>query len=375
MKAVKQSLDDLSRDLRERPDEIMLEIGAGGELLVARIRVAASALLLLLPICNLLFGGSYYETFSGGTGAAGAFLLSLLWLSLSKHHRMYRWLPFVSAGADVSMVSIVLLLLSLNNPAAGLNSVVVWTCYPLAIMATALRNDVRVCVLAGTLALVQFSLLSIFVMYHNDGSVASIDYGVVSVSNQIQRIVLLIAISMLTAVVVYRMQLLVQLSGTDGLTGLPNRQYLNHRVPHLLERAKADNATLSVAIIDMDFFKRINDDLGHLVGDKALRHVVQLLRNELDDEEPLIRIGGEEFLLVMRMPIGTAWERLEFLRKRIADNPFLNGHDAIPRTLTFSAGIASCPQDASDISSLLKHADRRLRAAKQMGRNRVIARD
>jgi len=371
----KQSLDDLSRGLRERPDEIMIEIGAGGELLVARIRIVASALLLLLPITNFILGGSTYESFSGGVGAAGAILLSLLWLKLSKHHRLYRWLPFVSAACDVSIVSAVLFLLSLNNPSAGLNSVVVWCCYPLVIMATALRNDVRVCLATGALAIVQFSLLCIFIMHETNGMVVSMDYGLISVSNQIQRIVLLVAISMLTAVVVYRMQLLVQLSGTDGLTGLPNRLYLNHRVPHLLAQAKTDNATLSLAIIDMDLFKRINDDLGHLVGDKALRHVVQTLREQLNAEEPLIRIGGEEFLLVMRMPIGNAWERIEFLRKQISAKPFLTHPDAVPRALSFSAGISCCPHDASDISGLLKHADRRLRAAKLQGRNRVIARD
>jgi two-component system, cell cycle response regulator len=368
-------LDDLSRALRERPDEIMLEIGAGGELLVARIRVAAAFLLLLLPLTNMMLGGSSYETLSGALGAGAAFLLSQLWLRLSKHHRRYRWLPFVSAACDVSMVSLVLCILSFNNPSAGLNSVVVWSCYPLAIIATALRNDVRVNLLAGSLAIVQFSLISIFIMQQTNGAVASIDYGTVSASNQIQRILLLVAISMFTAVIVYRMQRLVMLSGTDGLTGLPNRLYLNHRVPRLLERAKTDGATLSIAIIDLDLFKRINDDLGHTVGDKALRHVVQTLRQELNDEEPLIRIGGEEFLIVMRMPIGTAWERLEFLRKRLNDKAFLAEPHSVPRVLSFSAGIACCPQDASDISGLLKHADRRLRAAKQLGRNRVMARD
>lgn len=375
MNTVKQSLDDLSRGLRERPDEIMLEIGAGGELLVARIRVAAASLLLLLPITNLIFGGSFYESIAGALGVLGAFFLSLLWLRLSKHHRLYRWLPFVSAACDVSMVSVVLCLLSLNNPSAGLNSVVVWSCYPLVILATALRNDVRVCLLAGILAIVQFSLLSIFIMQQSHGAVVSSDYGIVSVSNQIQRVVLLVAISMLAAVIVYRMQLLVQLTGTDGLTGLPNRLYLNHRVPHLLQQAKADNATLSIAIIDMDLFKRINDDLGHLLGDKALRHVVGTLRQELNAEEPLIRIGGEEFLLVMRMPMGSAWERIEFLRKKMNEKTFQADANSVPRVLSFSAGIACCPQDASDISGLLKHADRRLRAAKLQGRNRVVARD
>jgi two-component system, cell cycle response regulator len=372
---VKQSLDDLSRSLRERPDEIMLEIGAGGELLVARIRVVASAILLLLPIANLLFGGSLYESFSGAIGAIGALMMSLLWLRLSRLHRLYRWLPFVSAACDVSIVSLVLLLLSLHNPSAGLNSVVVWCCYPLAIMATSLRNDVRVCLLTGALAIVQFSALSFLIMSQSQDAVMSADYGIVSASNQIQRVVLLVAITLLTTVIVHRMQLLVQLSGTDGLTGLPNRLYLNHRVPHLLQQAKLDEATLTIAIIDMDLFKRINDDLGHLVGDKALRHVVQTLREELNSEEPLIRIGGEEFLIVMRMPIGSAWERIEFLRKRVNANPFLSHPDAIPRVLSFSAGLACSPHDDSDISGLLRHADRRLRAAKQRGRNCVIARD
>lgn len=375
MNTIKQRLDDLSRALRERPDEIMLEIGAGGELLVARIRVVAASLLLLLPLANLSLGGSSYESMSGALGAGGTFLLSLLWLQLSKHHRRYRWLPFLSAACDVSMVSVVLCILSLNNPSSGLNSVVVWCCYPLAIVATALRNDIRVSLLAGILAIVQFSAISLLIMNQANGAVSSIDYGIVSASNQIQRVVLLIAVSMLTVVVVYRMQRLVMLSGTDGLTGLPNRLYLNHRVPHLLTQAKTDNATLSLVIINMDLFKRINDDLGHLVGDKALCHVVRTLQQELSAEEPLIRIGGEEFLLVMRMPIGNAWERVEFLRKQINAKPFLAHPDALPLALSFSAGIACCPQDASDISGLLKCADMRLRTAKQQGRNRVIARD
>ena len=125
----------------------------------------------------------------------------------------------------------------------------------------------------------------------------------------------------------------------------------------------------------MDLFKRINDDLGHIIGDRALRHAVHILREQLNAEEPLIRIGGEEFLLVMRMPIGNAWERIEFLRKHLNANPFFSHRDAVPRTMSFSAGLACCPHDASDISGLLKHADRRLRAAKQQGRNRVIARE
>lgn len=353
----------------------MLEIGAGGEILIARIRIVAALLLFLLPLTNLLLGGSLYESTTGLLGVAIVFLLSLLWLRLSRHQRRYRWLPFVSAACDVTMVSIVLLLLSLNNPAAGLNSVVVWCCYPLAIMATALRNDVRVCILTGVLAITQFVLLFILIMYFTDGAVYSVDYGTATVSNQIQRAVLLIASTLITAMVVYRMQRLVLLSGTDLLTGLPNRLFLNHRVPQLLLQAKTDNASLSVAIIDLDLFKRFNEELGHVVGDKALRHAVQVIRQHLNAEEPLIRIGGEEFLLIMRLPMGAAWERVDYLRRQLNASAFHTEGRSDAYTLSFSAGIACCPNDAGEVSDLLKHADRRLRAAKLQGRNRVIARD
>src|SRR5271155_5693138 len=106
---------------------------------------------------------------------------------------------------------------------------------------------------------------------------------------------MLLVCTLLTAVIVYRMQRLVLLSGTDTLTGLPNRSYLVHRVPQLIEESRKNDASFSLAIIDLDHFKRINDEYGHPVGDRALRHVVVLLRNELAKDEALMRVGGEEF--------------------------------------------------------------------------------
>ncbi len=382
MSTLRQTLVELTNTVRDRPDEIVLDVGAGGELLVARIRLAATALLMLLPLINLVTGGGVFESLAGFAGTGLGMLLALLWLMLAKHRRRYRWLPFVTSASDVSMETLVLLILASQSPAASLNTVIVWSCYPLSIFATALRNDGRVTLFAGLLAIVQYGLLIVWVFAHagSDAVLASTAYGVVSISNQVQRLVLLLVATLLTAVVVYRLQRLVMLSGTDTLTGLPNRSFLVHRVPQIVEQARKNDTSISLAIIDLDHFKRINDEYGHQVGDRALHHVVQVLRNELGRDEPLMRVGGEEFVLLLQRSMGPAWERMEALRKCVAAAPFIPNedpahNDAKPCTLTFSAGIASCPVDALDVSNLLRRADQRLRKAKQSGRNRVVARE
>jgi diguanylate cyclase (GGDEF)-like protein len=278
------------------------------------------------------------------------------------------------------METLVLILLATQSPAASLNTLIVWSCYPLSIFATALRNDGRVTLFAGLLAIIQYSALVVwvFVQAGPHAVLATAAYGEVSIGNQAQRLVLLLVATLLTAVVVYRIQRLVMLSGTDTLTGLPNRSFLVHRVPQLIEQSRKQECSITLAIIDLDHFKRINDDYGHPVGDRALRHVVEVLRNELGRDEPLMRVGGEEFVLLLQHPIGTAWERIEALRRLVASTPFNRdeyGTDEASNTctLTFSAGLASCPKDEIDVSGLMRHADQRLRKAKQTGRNRVVA--
>ena len=382
MSTLRETLVELSRTVRDRPDEIVLDIGAGGELLVARIRLCAVALLMLMPLINLLTGGGLFESLAGFAGTGLGLLLAFVWLILAKQRRRYRWLPFVTSTSDVSMETLVLVLLAMQSPAASLNTVIVWSCYPLSIFATALRNDGRVTLFTGLLAIVQYGLLVLWVFAHAPANEAlgSVGYGLVSASNQIQRLVLLLVATLLTAVVVYRIQRLVMLSGTDTLTGLPNRSFLVHRVPQIVEQARKNDTSITLAIIDLDHFKRINDKFGHPVGDRALRHVVEVLRNELGREEPLMRIGGEEFVLLMQRSMGPAWERMEALRKKVAATPFVTeeetaGTPAQTSTLTFSAGLASCPVDALDMSSLMRRADQRLMKAKQTGRNRVVARE
>ena len=369
-------LHDVRQRLLVRPDALMLELGSGGELLVAQVRAWMSLAMLSMPLANVLTGGKLSETMIGLFGVVVAIVLSQAWLALARQRGRYRWLPWATSTYDVTLTTLVLALLAADSPATGLNSMVVWAFYLISIAMTAMRNDGRLTLYTGLLALLQYGVLALAVYAAStQDQRVSVDYGTVTVANQVQRLVLLALMTVLTATVVYRMQRLVDMSGTDGLTGLPNRTWLVHRFPSMLDATRLRGTSLSVCLIDLDYFKRINDEVGHLAGDRALRHVVDVLNEQLGEKECLARLGGEEFALLLDQPIGRAWERLESMRRSVAARAFVPEHGADPMRLTFSAGIAAWPHDGQDLSALLRRADARLRQAKREGRNRVMARD
>ena len=361
-----------------RPDEVMLEVGAGGELLVARLRVVIAALLLVLPLANAVSGGTVRETLIGLGGAVFVNVFAQVWLQLARRRRRYRWLSFATVAFDVTATTAVLIVLAFAHLPAALNSMVVWGCYLLAIVLTALRGDGRTTLFAGALAVLQYGAIiaAVFAFADSPEHLLSSDYGAVTPGAQVQRVMLLVIATMITATVVYRMQRLVEMSGTDGLTRLPNRTWLLHRMPRLLEVASEEDGSLSLALIYLDHFSRINDEAGHHAGDRAIRHVVEVLKGMTERNERLVRLGGEEFVLVMPQPLGTAWERVDAIRRVLGQRPFDPERGNLePLRLTFSAGVAASPHDGHDLSTLLRRADRRLKMAKREGRNRVIARD
>ena len=361
--------------LLARPDEVMLELGAGGELLVAKLRAMLSASILALPLIAGLGGASTNETLIGVGAAVFVNIVAQVWLALARDHRRHRWLPYATGTWDVAATSGVLVLLAMDDPVAGLNSVVVWCFYALSIFITALRNDGRLVLYVGGLAIVQYALLSFAVMAFAPQPLLSIEYGHASAAAQIERMIMLAMTTLLTCAVVYRMQRLVELSGRDGLTGLPNRAWLLQRLPRMFGAAREEGHTLTLALLDLDRFKRLNDDFGHRAGDRAVRHIAALLSEMLDDNEHLARIGGQEFVLILRCPIGSAWERLDRARRLLVENPFHPERGTETVAITFSAGLAAFPQDGGDASALLGAADRRLQQAKREGRNRVAALD
>lgn len=370
-------LRDFWQQLRAPPDALMLELGAGGELLVAKLRVALSLALLLLPLVNIVTG-EYMpsEGIAGMFGVILAVAASQVLLLLARQRRRFRWLPWLTTSYDVSLTTLVLALLAPSSLAASINSMVVWAFYLVAICITALRNDGRLTLYTGALAILQYAALAaaVFALAQTPEQLASADYGTARLSNVLQRLLLIAIITAITAAVVYRMQRLVELSGTDGLTGLPNRTLLVHHFPALLDDAREHGGSLTLGLINLDYFRRINDTAGHAIGDRALRHAVGVLREGLEAGDLLVRLGGEEFVLLMPLPTGRAWERLEALRRDLATRPFVADADADALRITFSAGLACWPQDGADLSQMMRRADLRLSRAKLEGRNRVVVR-
>ncbi len=153
----------------------------------------------------------------------------------------------------------------------------------------------------------------------------------------------------------------------DPLTGLANRREFDHR------SAVADGrppALVTLVFVDIDHFKRLNDTLGHQAGDSALRHVADILRRAVRDNDLVARIGGEEFAIWMpHTPIEVGLEVAGRIRATVESSAWRWSGQAYP--LTLSCGVASYPDTVRELANLRGAADRALYAAKQGGRNRV----
>ncbi len=157
----------------------------------------------------------------------------------------------------------------------------------------------------------------------------------------------------------------------DWLTGLHNRRYFARELERL--SGEESGEWLSLAIVDLDHFKSINDDFGHEVGDRVLVRVAALLCDVLRQTDVIVRSGGEEFLLLMpATEMNAASAACERIRHRIREEDW--GQLATGLALTASAGVAAT-DDPAQVPSLSRLADERLYAAKRAGRDRVVSRD
>ncbi|MCX2543347.1 diguanylate cyclase [Pseudomonas sp. COW5] len=155
----------------------------------------------------------------------------------------------------------------------------------------------------------------------------------------------------------------------DPLTGLPNRAAWSERLDHEIAQWQQHGNTLSLAMLDLDHFKRINDNYGHLAGDKVLKIIATVLRKRLRGSDFIARFGGEEFVLLLpATPPAVGAKLLETLRASIEACPFHFKGERV--TITISMGLAAFrPGEHSDL--VLKRADQALYRAKNAGRNRV----
>jgi diguanylate cyclase (GGDEF)-like protein len=159
-----------------------------------------------------------------------------------------------------------------------------------------------------------------------------------------------------------------QLAYLDGLTGIFNRRFFELRIMEEIERARRYGTGMAVIMADIDQFKRLNDEFGHVLGDEVLRQVSSLFHQQLRKIDVVCRYGGEEFaILLTQTNAQHAMNIAEKLRKMVAAWQF----PGVPRTVTISAGAAAFPEHGTTRDDLVKAADAALYAAKLAGRNKV----
>ena len=162
---------------------------------------------------------------------------------------------------------------------------------------------------------------------------------------------------------IYRMMI------TDGLTGIANRRKLDEAMENEFLRAKRYGRPLSIAILDADHFKKVNDTHGHIVGDFVLKKLATLFQQNIRREELLGRYGGEEFVVVMpEVDSSGAFQLAEKLRKTVEGTVFKSGEAELP--VTISVGVATLGAEES-VKAFLDTADQALYKSKEDGRNRV----
>jgi diguanylate cyclase (GGDEF)-like protein len=165
---------------------------------------------------------------------------------------------------------------------------------------------------------------------------------------------------------IYRMTIV------DGLTQIHNKRALFEALEKELMRARRYERDLSLLMFDIDFFKRINDQYGHLAGDHVLRELARVVQERIRREEVFARYGGEEFVILLpETPLPGAAALAENLRARVANHAFVFQGERIP--VTVSIGTALLGENDKVAADLIQRADEKLYEAKRGGRNRVCS--
>ncbi|VAW46441.1 diguanylate cyclase/phosphodiesterase (GGDEF & EAL domains) with PAS/PAC sensor(s) [hydrothermal vent metagenome] len=158
---------------------------------------------------------------------------------------------------------------------------------------------------------------------------------------------------------------------TDELTNIPNRRGFNENMEGIIQLSLQNQSPFALVLLDLDFFKKVNDTFGHIVGDSALRYVSKLLKEETKGRDRIARIGGEEFSIILPdTSYDNAVKVAENIRLKIASKTLSVKDQKKPLKLSLSSGVAIY-RKGEDIDTLFQRADEALYLAKNSGRNRV----
>jgi diguanylate cyclase (GGDEF)-like protein len=348
------------------PDASLLQTGGQGEVLISWLRLGVSFAAI---------GCALFATWRTGQAPAARVYLQVTYVALPVagfiHIFVSRanygwWMGFVTSILDVTVVSITLgVFLLVGRPELAIMNPVAFPVYFLALAATSMRLDHRACAVAAGVAVCQY------------GAIVALGAGTVGlteleIGTQGVRIVLLGTMGVLGTLVNLRMQRPHVLSANDGLTGLLNRRAFEDRWNGEVARVRRHGRPISIAAIDIDYFKQFNDTYGHAAGDTALRSVARVIQNRVRGGDFVARLGGEEFVVALpETNSAAALSVAEGLRRAVAENPIAIPGRATSASVTISIGVASWPEHGEEVTRLLERADDYLYEAKLAGRDQV----
>ncbi len=355
---------------------MLLDASATGERIISLIRLLIYSLTGTIPfILYFFFDDKRPEVFISVviTSVAVIGAITIYWLV--KNQIKTSLVAWITTFLDVSVITLALLLIALySNPIVATNSLVVWQLYSVVIFTSTLRLNVKITIFAGVCALLQYALLAFYLDSRfelNELGIRSEEYGLFNWPIQFGRILILGLLTAVAVSFVYRTRGLVTFTGTDSLTGLKNRAYFEHILPTTVANAIKNHQPLSVAFVDFDHFKKINDEHGHAIGDKALQAVGDVFDEFSTDKIQVTRWGGEEFALLLE---NETKEEAAIIVNRI-NTRLKQGvqiTDELKLKLQISAGITECPLEEDEPNKLIVIADDRMLTAKNTGRNKII---
>ena len=261
-------------------------------------------------------------------------------------------------------------------PSVAANSRTTFLAYFIALGATCLRWDLRLCLLTGGMALAQYAIIAIAagVTWPSTPTPDVLAFGGFDVGSQLGRLIFLASFVVICAAII-RQSIRLRITSThDALTGLNNRAYFEERMQEELQRARRSGRALALALVDVDHFKSVNDEHGHEAGDVALRQVAGVLRAAVRTSDLVARWGGEEFAIAFpETTPDDAYRKVDLLRAAVAANSLVLPIGTLVR-LTVSAGVSAAPFDGDALRDLFLAADESLLEAKETGRDRVVMR-
>jgi diguanylate cyclase (GGDEF)-like protein len=354
--------------LAAETDQALLRARRSGERIVATLRFALIATFVAVTSLHVGTGPVLViQIVLSVTALAYAGLL-YWWASTSTNP----WLPWVSCALDVTLTSAGMsVFLVAGDPFRTVNNRVLFEAYFFAIANSALRYDWRLCAFTASLACAQFLGLTGYAAAHWDlTTLVGPPERFLPVQHALRLILLAAAGASAIAVARWARHLRLMV-GTDELTGLSQRRPFLERVEEQLTGSSPARRVLSIAVLDIDEFKKFNDAFGHLAGDRALQLLAERIRSAVRATDLVARFGGEEFVIAFPgMDVAQAVVRVEDLRIKLAQVAI--PVDGVMHWLTMSAGVGSWPVDGGSFPDVLARADERLYQAKRRGRNCVV---